>query len=226
VSWFARIEASCAAFIERTFAKTFPSDLEPAQIARKLIATMEGATRGGEGAALAPSTYDVFVNHDDYARLLPHQKYLEEHWADLLEDMAARVNVSFDERVGVRMHARDDIPQGAVEIDYGGAQSARAPDERRLQLRMVRGVPADGVYSLAAASSVGRGDGSDVMLADPSVSRRHAAIEIEGHRAFVRDLQSKNGTFVNGERVERSPLSEGDEVRFGKTIMRVEAEGA
>ena len=226
MSWFARIEASCAAFIERTFAKTFPSDLEPAQIARKLVATMEGATRGSDGGARAPSAYDVFVNPDDYARLLPHQKYLEEHWADLLEDMAARVSVSLDERVGVRMHARDDVPQGAVEIDYGRVQSSRVPRERRLQLRMMRGLPADGVYPLSATLSVGRGEGSDMMLADPSVSRQHAAIEIEGSRTFVRDLQSKNGTFVNGERVERSPLSEGDEVRFGKTTMRVETEGA
>jgi hypothetical protein len=226
VSWFARIEASCAAFIERTFAKTFPSDLEPAQIARKLVATMEGATRGSDGGAIAPAGYDVFVNPDDYARLLPHQKYLEEHWADLLEDMAARVNVAFDERVGVQMHARDDVPQGAVEIEYGRMQSSRAPRERRLQLRMVRGLPADGVYALTNALSVGRGEGSGMMLADPSVSRQHAVIEIEGGRPLVRDLQSKNGTFVNGERVERNPLSEGDEVRFGKTTMRVEAEGA
>lgn len=226
MSWFARIEASCAAFIERTFAKTFPSDLEPAQIARKLVATMEGATRGGDGGAIAPATYDVFVNQDDYERLLPHQKYLEEHWADLLEDMAARVNVSFDERVSVRMHARDDVPQGAVEIEYGPAQAARTPRERRLQLRMVRGLPADGVYALTRALSVGRSEGSDVMLADPSVSRQHAVIEIEDGRPFVRDLQSKNGTFVNGERVERNLLSEGDGVRFGKTTMRVEAEGA
>ena len=50
MSFLAKIEHACAAFIERAFAKTFPGDLEPAQIARKLVSTMEAQTRSDERA--------------------------------------------------------------------------------------------------------------------------------------------------------------------------------
>ncbi|MBV8374777.1 MAG: DUF3662 domain-containing protein, partial [Candidatus Eremiobacteraeota bacterium] len=75
MSFFERIEQACAAFIERTFAKTFPSDLEPTQIARKLAATMEARTRGNEGHRWAPGSYIVYVNPGDFARLAEHQPY-------------------------------------------------------------------------------------------------------------------------------------------------------
>ena len=61
MSLFERIEQACAAFIERSFARTFPSDLEPTQIARKLVATMEARTRGEDDALTAPSAYIVYV---------------------------------------------------------------------------------------------------------------------------------------------------------------------
>ena len=56
VSFLAKIEQFCASFIERAFAKTFPSDLEPAQIARKLVSTMEAQTRDDEGRLRAPGS--------------------------------------------------------------------------------------------------------------------------------------------------------------------------
>src|SRR5579863_7043597 len=95
MSWFARIEAACAAFIERSFAKTFPSDLEPAQIARKLVSTMEARTRGEEGKLRAPGRYVAYVNPDDFARLSVHRTYLEREWCSLLDTLAARVGIAF-----------------------------------------------------------------------------------------------------------------------------------
>ena len=71
MSWFDRVEQACAAFVERTFAKTFPSDLEPAQIARKLVAVMEARSRGEEGHLFAPGSYVVGMHGDDYERLEP-----------------------------------------------------------------------------------------------------------------------------------------------------------
>lgn len=67
---------------------------------------------------------------------------------------------------------------------------------------------------------VGRGPLADLELKDPAVSRRHALVSWAEERCFVSDLQSGNGTYVNGERV-RDPvqLAEGDEVRIGSTCL-------
>ena len=68
---------------------------------------------------------------------------------------------------------------------------------------------------------VGRSPLSDVVLsADAQVSRSHAVLERIAGRWVVRDVGSRNGTYVNGERVrERVRLAAGDEIRVGKTRL-------
>jgi pSer/pThr/pTyr-binding forkhead associated (FHA) protein len=68
---------------------------------------------------------------------------------------------------------------------------------------------------------VGRGRGADVILAEPTISRAHAAIACDGECFFVEDLGSTNGTLVNGERCERTQLGSGDEIRMGRLQLRV-----
>jgi len=232
MGFLARIEQACAAFIERAFAKTFPSDLEPAQIARKLVATMEARTRGEDGKMVAPGSYIVYVNPDDYERLSEHQAYLEREWAELLRDLAARVGVRFKDEANVEMVPRASVPAGAVDvavIDEATVDIRVAPEPkrppRRFHLRMMKGVPAYGVYYIEGKSLIGRSEECDVFLVDPSVSRTHAIVEVVNGEPNVRDLGSTNGTFVNGMRVESSALRSGDELRFGNTQMRFEAAG-
>jgi hypothetical protein len=233
MGFLARIEQACAAFIERAFAKTFPSDLEPAQIARKLVATMEARTRGEDGKMVAPGSYIVYVNPDDYERLNEHQAYLEREWAELLKDLAARVGMRFKDEANVEMVPRASIPAGAVDVavideatvDIRVAAPEPKRPPRRFHLRMMKGVPAYGVYYIEGKSLIGRSEECDVFLVDPSVSRTHAIVEVVDGEPNVRDLGSTNGTFVNGTRVESSALRSGDELRFGNTQMRFEAAG-
>jgi pSer/pThr/pTyr-binding forkhead associated (FHA) protein len=68
---------------------------------------------------------------------------------------------------------------------------------------------------------IGRGRGADVVLAEPTISRAHAAIGFAGEAFFVQDLGSTNGTLVNGSREEKSTLKNGDEIQMGKLILRI-----
>jgi hypothetical protein len=233
MSFLAKLEQACAAFIERSFAKTFPSDLEPSQIARKLVSTMEARTRGEEGHLIAPGAYIVRVNVDDFERLAGHQTYLEREWADLLADLAGRVGIRFiDGDPKVEMTPSEQVPQGAVDVAVVdeatvGTDAARPAQAvpRRFHLRILKGVPAYGVYYIEGTARVGRSEESDIFLVDPSVSRSHAIVEVDGIEPIVRDLGSTNGTFVNGERVEARPLRDGDQLTFGNTFMQFEATG-
>jgi diguanylate cyclase (GGDEF)-like protein len=72
------------------------------------------------------------------------------------------------------------------------------------------------VYSLDSAQLiVGRSASADVRLTDEGVSRRHASLIHTRSHFFVEDLQSSNGTFLEGRRVRRAPLMEGDLLQFG-----------
>jgi hypothetical protein len=231
MSWFARIEQSCAAFIERTFAKTFPSDLEPAQIARKLVTTMEARTRGDDGHMLAPGSYFVYVNPEDFTRLQEHRTYLEREWGELLRDMAARVGVYFfDGGPNVEMVSRDSVPPGIADVAVASdvtisiPNAAKTTPPKRYHLRMMKGVPAYGVYFIDKAATIGRSEESDIFLVDPSVSRNHATLVIENGVVEVEDLHSTNGTFVNGDRLSsKRRVVSGDVLTFGNTQMRLEA---
>ncbi|HTV91617.1 MAG TPA: FHA domain-containing protein [Verrucomicrobiae bacterium] len=71
--------------------------------------------------------------------------------------------------------------------------------------------------------TIGRDRDCDLALADAEVSRRHARLETQGGIVFVRDLESSNGTFLNGRRLENAvETREGDEIDVGTTRLIVE----
>jgi len=73
------------------------------------------------------------------------------------------------------------------------------------------------VHIRKSTTTVGRHHDSDVVIDDPSISRRHAEITYSGDGYFVSDLGSKNGTFVNQDNIGKSQhsLVDGDEITFG-----------
>jgi len=68
---------------------------------------------------------------------------------------------------------------------------------------------------------VGRGRKADLALAEATISRAHAAIGFDGQDFFVEDLDSTNGTMVNGARVTKTPLKSQDEIQMGKLRIGV-----
>ena len=68
---------------------------------------------------------------------------------------------------------------------------------------------------------VGRDPGCAVVLADPTVSRRHAQLEVEADACRIRDLGSSNGTYANGRAVTSTRLHEGDTVTFGLHVVQL-----
>jgi len=75
---------------------------------------------------------------------------------------------------------------------------------------------------LRPPADIGRTHDADVALADPEVSRRHARLDARSAVVYLEDLQSRNGTFLNGRRVtEPIEIRNGDEIDVGTTRMVV-----
>jgi pSer/pThr/pTyr-binding forkhead associated (FHA) protein len=69
---------------------------------------------------------------------------------------------------------------------------------------------------------IGRNPTTDITLLDEGISREHALIlyDEDGPGYVIEDLQSTNGTKVNGKRVRSASLVEGDEIQIGQTLFR------
>jgi len=69
---------------------------------------------------------------------------------------------------------------------------------------------------------VGRGKGSDLVLPEPTISRAHAAVgyDADTQSFFVEDLESTNGTYVNGAQIGHCRLKSDDQLQMGKLLIR------
>src|SRR4051794_1987482 len=74
---------------------------------------------------------------------------------------------------------------------------------------------------------IGRDAGCDLVLPDPEVSRRHAVVRpLPDGRVEIENISLKNGTFIEGERIETPRVLSGDEqIRIGSTILRTASDG-
>ncbi len=70
--------------------------------------------------------------------------------------------------------------------------------------------------------TIGRSPKADLIVEDEKASRLHCGIRFVDGVYLIKDLASKNGTFLNEERCESETLSVGDKIRVGSTIIRVE----
>jgi predicted Zn finger-like uncharacterized protein len=113
-----------------------------------------------------------------------------------------------------------DRLRASGEDEQSLPQLAPLPSDRRYSLAVILGANAGQIYPLGKPRVVmGRGQGSDIQLPDSEISRRHAMIEIHGEDAVLIDLQSTNGTFVDGSRIQRAPLASHQEFSVGTTTL-------
>lgn len=68
---------------------------------------------------------------------------------------------------------------------------------------------------------VGRGKKADLIVEGPDLSRIHCVLERDGLFVRIADLDSKNGTYLNGRKIASEYLCEGDEVRLGTVTLTV-----
>ena len=111
--------------------------------------------------------------------------------------------------------------------DLRGATRERAELGRLVVLASPGGEPPVGaVFPLDAIASLGRDVNNTIVVDDPFASGEHAAITFRGRSWYVEDLDSTNGTYLNGSEVAgATPMGYGDEVQIGEVRLRLERGG-
>jgi predicted Zn finger-like uncharacterized protein len=94
------------------------------------------------------------------------------------------------------------------------------PSDARYSLAVIAGTQAGSVFQICKSRvHLGRGSAMDIQLRDSEVSRRHAVLEIRDPKVLLIDLGATNGTWFNGERIEKTEICHQDEFTLGSTTL-------
>lgn len=224
-----RFERRLEGLVEGAFARAFGGVVQPVEVAAAL--QREAADKKaivGQGRVLVPNEYVVELGRSDAERLTEYDEPLRKELADMVTEHAQEQGWSFVGPVKVRFDTVDELGTGVFRVRSkviaapgGPAASGAAPgDTSGRRLELVTGSETGRIFRLIPPSLViGRGADADLRLADTGVSRRHAELNIEPDRVTLIDLQSTNGTSVNGRMVGRAVLNDGDRILVGATVI-------
>lgn len=109
----------------------------------------------------------------------------------------------------------DRLPEATVVSQQGG----RLPDGKAVALSVTVGPQKGKVFPLSKPRVVLGRMGSDIVIEDSEISRKHCAVEVHGTTATLVDLDSTNGTFVEDQKIRTCKLEHLSEFRIGSTTL-------
>ncbi|HEV8248692.1 MAG TPA: DUF3662 and FHA domain-containing protein [Gaiellaceae bacterium] len=235
------IEHKLESLFEGLFGRAFRTHVQPVELARKLQKEMDDHKVVSVSRVYVPNEYTVFLAPDDRAQFESYEQALREELQLYLGEHARREDYALLAHPLVSLETDDDLEvgefgiatrmvqperarEGAVQGEAGHTMVYRAPVEP--QMPAEQAVPTE-VITLSwdgqqrtidkRRTLIGRSKECDVQLADPNASRRHAELRQEGAAYWIIDLDSTNGLEVNGRRLKRAKLEDGDRVTVGST---------
>lgn len=201
--------------VEGMFARAFKSGLQPVEVGRKLVREMDAKrTIDVRGRRIAPNQFDVSLSAADFETFSSIQGSLETELAATIREHAQDEGMLFVGHVGISFKIGESLRVGVFEVAPRFDESSEASTPVYLersdgsQIELGRDV-----------ATIGRLPESTVVLNDPNSSRSHAELVPEGDSYTLVDLGSTNGSRVNGVKVGRQVLRDGDELTFGAVSL-------
>ena len=202
--------------VEGVFARASRGGLQPVELGRRMSREMDLERTVGVRGLVAPNHFIIELSSQDHERFGAFGGALEQELAEGAREHARGEGYRFLGSVVVELRAESSLPAGVfrvgatIEATAGGLRpSLLLPDGRRVTME-------------DQPLQIGRLPESAVVVNDPNASRRHAELVRRDGAVVLVDLDSTNGTLVNGAPVKEAPLSDGDEVTIGATVLRYE----
>ena len=203
--------------VEGMFARAFRSGLQPVELGRKLVKEIDASrTLDVRGRTLAPNRFVIRVSPEDMQRFAQVQQSLVQELHATVREHANNEGLTFLGRVSVELSEDPDLKVGLFRV-HPSYDERVLLDEPNAWLEAPDGHQH---FIKGGVSTIGRLSESDIVINDQNVSRRHAELHAVGDTYELVDLGSTNGSKVNGQRVGRHVLADGDQVTFGAITLR------
>ncbi len=181
---------------------------------RVVIPALEEAARRVEPVLENPPPQALIADFADFSVVYELRYWLPDY--EKVPDVASAVR---GEVYDVLKRAGLKIPFPVREVHLRTERAAAAPAPRLIAFA---GPSAGKSVELAGELSLGREEGNTVVIAEPSVSKRHARLLSAEDGVYIEDLGSKSGTILNGSPIQRQKLQPGDEIRIGSAVFLFE----
>ncbi|WP_344058772.1 DUF3662 and FHA domain-containing protein [Microbacterium pumilum] len=208
--------------VNSAFAKTFRSGIQPVEIASALRSELDKkAAVVSRDRILAPNTFTVRLSPADDEKMTALGGALTQELDTLVHKHAKAQGYSFAGPVTIALQRDEQLSTGTLRVDSTTAQG-------RVAWRGVIDVEGRRHPLVKSRTVIGRGSDADVTISDPGTSRRHVEILWDGERAMVRDMNSTNGTLLDGRKVVEAALAPDSTVTIGRTdiVFHVVAQAA
>lgn len=237
-----RFEQSFERLVEGSVGRLFRSPIQPAEIGRKLERAMLGNQVVSVDATLVPNDYRVAMQPLDMVLFVDFVPALCRQMEGWLQDLAEERGFTTIDRVRVQIIGDESVPRRAIQVT---AAIADRPDIGRLEqeaiqrteiFRVIRDTsgmtpirlrftsgPQTGMEFIIRkpVTTLGRALDNDIVLESGDISRHHARLEFGDDQIRVVDLNSTNGTRVNGKSVRSHSVRTGDEIAFGTLVAEI-----
>lgn len=118
------------------------------------------------------------------------------------------------------VQARAEVGSATLAgMDAQRAGLLHLPKDKRFSLAVIQGASTGQIFPVQKTRTIIGRSGADINLDDPEASRQHAALEIVGDIAVLRDLGSTNGTWIDLDRVDQQQLGNQQEFRIGSHVL-------
>lgn len=223
-------EDRVARSIEGFFAGAFRSPVQPAELAKALGRAMDDGRVVGVGKVYVPVAFTIALSPDDDGQFGSFKPTLAGELATYLVDHAREAGYALSGRPAIAFTVHDDLRLGRFRVSAalaeGPAGASASSSHRRPTISPEGGIATVTVGGLEHDVAlrgdqvvVGRLAECQIELPDANVSRRHAAFIRMDDGWAIEDLESTNGTTLNGLPVTRARLHDGDVIEIGVTQL-------
>jgi hypothetical protein len=213
------LEQRLERMVEGVFRRSRNS-IRPIELGRRLIREMDDRRSVDvKGQRIVPNDFVVLLSADDHAGFADIEDALRTELVEAVREYAREESYHFMGPVAVELRVDNTLKPGRFGIASQLKQAE--PGKRPGTIVMPSG---DRIELGDERNLIGRLGDCAVMISDGNTSRHHAEIHRAGSGFVISDLNSTNGTFVNGERlVADHRLADGDIITVGSVNLRFEA---
>jgi hypothetical protein len=233
MSLLKEFEEKIESILEGFFTRQFRTGVQPVELAKALIKEVEREKKIGVSKFYAPNQFRIFLSQRDEKRLQPVRQPLLKELEAFVSEHASREGYLLAGQIKIEIITEQELELGEFKV------SSNFSDENFIEKKSTvtkiiepKEKPSSQPYLLLRVGDsqkdfpltkleikIGRAKQNDIVVPDLNVSRKHALIIKTDRGYLLKDLESTNGTYLNGERITEKFLKHNDFIKIGNATF-------